>query len=177
MRCALPVQHSNTEYNLFRVMGRDSGSEEKTPHLPPQRLRPFPLRCVPAGPRLRSFPKAEDFAPAHQGHAAKIKSLREAPTIQPSQNPPGPPGAQTTPVAAPFMVSAAHRQTGFVFGCSHASEVRRGCLAASGLAFVRSLPRGLERAREVFGATGYRNKSLCVPVRSKRTCVAFASSV
>lgn len=146
------------------------------PHRPSQRLRPFPLHCVPTGPRLCCAPNVEDFAAARRGHAAKIAPLREAPTRQPSQNPPCPPGAETTPGAAPFMLSAAPRQTGFVFGFSHASEVRRGCLAASGVVFGRSLPRGLERAGEFPGSASPSRKSratigrACAQTRARVRC-------
>ena len=48
----------------------------KTPGSPPRpataKTSPFPLRCVPAGPRLRSAENGEDFAPAHREPPTKI---------------------------------------------------------------------------------------------------------
>ena len=117
---------------------------------PQQKLRPFPLRYVPGGPRLRCAANAEDFARPSQGLAAKLVMLREAPT------------SQTSPKSAtpPRRTNHARRRAVHGFCGTPPSRARVRLLDSlrgqerlsrslrSG--FVRSLPRGLERARETF---------------------------
>ena len=52
-----------SECRLPHRDGSCNGMKAQNTAKPPQRLPPFPLRCVTTGPRLRSTPKEEDFAP------------------------------------------------------------------------------------------------------------------
>lgn len=70
-------------------------------HIPRQRLRPFPLRCVPAGPRLRDATKAEDFTPPTADSPRRLN--RSAKLRRPNLPQRNQPPAQITPGAAPIM--------------------------------------------------------------------------
>lgn len=97
---------------------------------PAPRLRPFPRRFVPAGPRRRFAAEGEDLAAASQNPATKIASLHNFDDANfPKADPPA--AAQSTPLAARIMLFASTLPPRFVFGCSKASEPRRGFLAAS----------------------------------------------
>ena len=95
-----------------------------------QRLRPFPFRFVPLAhdsaplQRPKTLPASAENPPRRLNRSAKLRRFKL------------PKGPTTTTAEIPRTRGSCHdfctrRRPCFVFGCSAASAVRRGCLAAS----------------------------------------------